>query len=75
MGGFQQAEDNGGKISEIWPPLVIPDYTPYVAQISDCDGVRFCRLEPAALHEAMTAPACPGCLRRTGGDDALPGWR
>src|SRR5690348_12842897 len=41
MGGFQQVfEDDGGKIvKKIWPPLVTPDYTPYVAQISDCDGV------------------------------------
>ena len=41
MGGFQQTfEDSGGKIvKKLWPPLVTPDYTPYVAQIADCDGV------------------------------------
>ena len=41
MGGFQQTfEDNGGKIlKKLWPPIVTPDYTPYLAQISDCDGV------------------------------------
>ena len=41
MGGFQQTfEDNGGKIvKKLWPPLVTPDYTPYLAQIADCDGV------------------------------------
>src|ERR1041385_1259103 len=41
MGGFQQTfEDNGGKIlKKIWPPLVTPDYTPFVAQIEGCDGV------------------------------------
>ena len=35
MGGFQQTfEDTGGKIlKKLWPPLVTPDYTPYVAQI------------------------------------------
>ena len=41
MGGFQQTfEEAGGKIvNKIWPPLVTPDYTPFVAQIGDCDGV------------------------------------
>jgi branched-chain amino acid transport system substrate-binding protein len=41
MGGFQQTfEDEGGKIiKKLWPPIVTPDYTPYLAQISDCDGV------------------------------------
>src|SRR5664280_1048487 len=41
MGGFQQTfEENGGKVvNKIWPPLVTPDYTPFVAQIADCDGV------------------------------------
>ena len=41
MGGFQETfEGAGGKIvSKIWPPLVTPDYTPFVAQIGDCDGV------------------------------------
>src|SRR4051812_32799341 len=40
-GGFQRAfEDNGGKIvKKLWPPLVTADYTPYVAQISNVDGV------------------------------------
>lgn len=41
MGGFQQVfEDNGGRvIKKLWPPIVTPDYTPYLAQISDCDVV------------------------------------
>ena len=41
MGGFQQTfEDNGGRIlKKLWPPIVTPDYTPYLAQIADCDGV------------------------------------
>src|SRR5436190_264595 len=40
MGGFQQVfEDNGGEIlQKIWPPLGTPDYTPYIAHLSDCDG-------------------------------------
>ena len=41
MGGFQQTfEDNGTRIlKKLWPPIVTPDYTPYLAQIADCDGV------------------------------------
>jgi len=41
MGGFQAAfqKDGGCVVNKLWPPLVTPDYTPYVAQISDCDGV------------------------------------
>ncbi|HUK10987.1 MAG TPA: ABC transporter substrate-binding protein [Stellaceae bacterium] len=40
-GGFQRVfEDNGGKITlKLWPPLVTADYTPYLAQIQDVDGV------------------------------------
>src|SRR5271169_3926175 len=35
MAGFQRVfEDNGGKVvKKLWPPLVTPDYTPYIAQI------------------------------------------
>ena len=35
MAGFQRVfEDDGGKvIKKLWPPLVTPDYTPYIAQI------------------------------------------
>ena len=38
---FQRVfEDTGGKIvKKLWPPLVTPDYTPYIAQIGDVDGV------------------------------------
>ncbi len=38
---FQRVfEDTGGKIvRKLWPPLVTPDYTPYIAQIGDVDGV------------------------------------
>ena len=57
IGGFQAAfqKDGGCVVNKLWPPLVTPDYTPYVAQISDCD-VRvpgLCRLESAALHEGL----------------------
>src|SRR3989441_6023855 len=41
MAGFQRVfEDNGGKIvKKLWPPLVTPDYTPYIAQLGNVDGV------------------------------------
>jgi len=41
MGGFQAsfAKDGGCVVKKLWPPLVTPDYTPYLAQIADCDGV------------------------------------
>jgi len=41
MSGFQRVfEDNGGKVvKKLWPPLVTPDYTPYIAQISNVDCV------------------------------------
>jgi branched-chain amino acid transport system substrate-binding protein len=41
MGGFQRVfEDDGGKVMQrLWPPLVTADYTPYLAQIQDVDGV------------------------------------
>ena len=41
MAGFQRVfEDNGGKVvKKLWPPLVTPDYTPYLAQLSNVDCV------------------------------------
>src|SRR5436190_20455390 len=41
MGGFQRAfTDNGGKVvNKLWPPIVTPDYTPYLAQLSGVDVV------------------------------------
>jgi len=41
MAGFQHVfEDDGGKVvKKLWPPLVTPDYTPYIAQLHDVDCV------------------------------------
>src|SRR5262245_10160857 len=41
MSGFQRVfEDNGGKVvKKVWPPLVTPDYTPFIAQIANVDCV------------------------------------
>src|SRR5689334_1611735 len=77
MGGFQQVfEDGGGKIlKKIWPPLVTPDYTPYVAQIDDCDGVAqgFAGSNPLRFMKAYAAAGLkyPVVAGETGGDDAL----
>jgi branched-chain amino acid transport system substrate-binding protein len=41
MGGFQWVfEDAGGRVkAKLWPPIVTPDYTPYLAQLSGVDAV------------------------------------
>jgi branched-chain amino acid transport system substrate-binding protein len=41
MSGFQRVfEDDGGKVvKKLWPPIVTPDYTPYIAQIGNVDCV------------------------------------
>src|SRR5204863_3212766 len=41
MAGFQRVfEDAGGRVvKKLWPPLVTPDYTPYIAQIGGADAV------------------------------------
>ncbi len=77
MGGFQRVfEDNGGKIlKKLWPPLVTPDYTPYVAQIADCDGVcqGFAGSNPLRFMKTYASAGLkfPVVTGETGGDDAL----
>ncbi len=77
MGGFQQTfEDNGGRIvNKIWPPLVTPDYTPFVAQIQDCDGVcqGFAGSNPLRFMKTYAAAGLkyPVVTGETGSDDAL----
>ncbi len=41
MSGFLRVfEDTGGRVvKKLWPPLVTPDYTPYIAQIGNVDCV------------------------------------
>ncbi len=41
MSGFQRVfEGDGGRVvKKLWPPLVTPDYTPYIAQIANVDCV------------------------------------
>jgi branched-chain amino acid transport system substrate-binding protein len=77
MGGFQAAfqQDGGCIANKLWPPLVTPDYTPYIAQISDCDGVcqGFAGSNPLRFMKAYANAGLkyPVVTGETGGDDAL----
>jgi branched-chain amino acid transport system substrate-binding protein len=77
MGGFQQTfEDNGGRIvNKLWPPIVTPDYTPFLAQIQDVDGVcqGFAGSNPLRFMKQYAAAGLkyPVVTGETGGDDAL----
>jgi branched-chain amino acid transport system substrate-binding protein len=77
MGGFQAAfqKDGGCVTNKLWPPLVTPDYTPYIAQIGDCDGVcqGFAGSNPLRFMKAYADAGLkyPVVTGWTGGDDAL----
>src|ERR1700689_1148119 len=77
IGGFQAAfeKDGGCLVNKLWPPLVTPDYTPYVAQIADCDGVcqGFAGSNPLRFMKAYASAGLkyPVVTGETGGDDAL----
>src|SRR5579872_6757144 len=77
MGGFQASlqKEGGCVVNKLWPPLVTPDYTPYVAQISDCDGVcqGFAGSNPLRFMKAYASAGLkyPVVTGETGGDDAL----
>jgi branched-chain amino acid transport system substrate-binding protein len=77
MGGFQSAfqKDGGCIVNKLWPPLVTPDYTPYVAQIADCDGVcqGFAGSNPLRFMKAYASAGLKYQVvsGETGGDDAL----
>ncbi len=77
MGGFQAAfeKDGGCVVKKLWPPLVTPDYTPYIAQISDCDGIcqGFAGSSPLRFMKQYASAGLkyPVCTGETGGDDAL----
>src|SRR5579884_1299373 len=77
MGGFQAAfqKDGGCIVNKLWPPLVTPDYTPYLAQIGDCDGVcqGFAGSNPLRFMKQYASAGLkyPVCTGETGGDDAL----
>ena len=77
MGGFQASfqKDGGCVVQKLWPPLVTPDYTPYVAQIADCDCVYqgFAGSNPLRFMKAYASAGLkyPVVTGETGGDDAL----
>jgi branched-chain amino acid transport system substrate-binding protein len=77
MGGFQASfQANGGcVVNKLWPPLVTPDYTPYVAQIADCDGVcqGFAGSNPLRFMKAYAGAGLkyPVVAGEAGADDFL----
>jgi branched-chain amino acid transport system substrate-binding protein len=77
MGGFQRVfEDAGGRVkAKLWPPIVTPDYTPYLAQLSDVDvivqglaGSNPLKFMKQYKDAGLTLPVIGG---ETAGDDAL----
>ena len=79
VGGFQKVfEDEGGRIvKKLWTPIATPDYTPYLAQISDIDGVwnGFAGSNPIKFNQQYAAFGFKDKYPRLGGwtayDDAL----
>ncbi len=79
MSGFQRVfEDNGGRVvKKLWPPLVTPDYTPYIAQISNVDCVfnGFAGSNPVKFMRAYADLGLKGRIPLLAGwtamDDAL----
>jgi branched-chain amino acid transport system substrate-binding protein len=77
MGGFQASfQANGGcVVNKLWPPLVTPDYTPYVAQVADCDGVcqGFAGSNPLRFMKAYASAGLkyPVVAGEAGADDFL----
>jgi len=79
MAGFQRVfEDNGGKVvKKLWPPLVTPDYTPFIAQIKDVDCVfnGFAGSNPVKFMRAYADLGLKGRIPLLSGwtalDDAL----
>lgn len=77
MGGFQRVfeKEGGHVVNKLWPPIVTPDYTPYLAQLSGVDVVvqGFAGSNPLRFmkqyHDAgLKLPVIGGS---TAGDDAL----
>ena len=77
MGGFQRVfEDAGGRVkAKLWLPIVTPDYTPYLAQLSDVDVIvqGFAGSNPLKFMKqykdaGLILPVIGG---ETAGDDAL----
>jgi branched-chain amino acid transport system substrate-binding protein len=79
MAGFQRVfEDYGGRVvKKLWPPLVTPDYTPYIAQIGNVDCVfnGFAGSNPVKFMRAYADLGLKGRIPLLAGwtamDDAL----
>src|SRR5581483_9797396 len=79
VSAFQRVyEDAGGKVvRKLWPPLVTPDYTPFIAQIGNVDGVfhGFAGSNPLKFMRAYADLGLKGKVPLlagwTGMDDAL----
>ncbi len=78
-GGFQRVfEDEGGRIvKKLWPPLNTADFTPFLAQIADVDGVwnGFAGSNPIKFNQQYAELGLKAKYPRLGGwtayDDAL----
>jgi branched-chain amino acid transport system substrate-binding protein len=85
-GGFQRVfEDDGGKVAKkVWPPVVTPDFLPFITQIRDYEGifnglgggnpVRFLQTYASlGLHQTMTGgwSLLDEPLLKSLGDEAL----
>jgi branched-chain amino acid transport system substrate-binding protein len=77
MGGFQRVFEGAGGhvVKKLWPPIVTPDYTPYIAQLTGVDAVvqGFAGSNPLKFMKqykdaGVTLPVLGG---GTAGDDAL----
>jgi branched-chain amino acid transport system substrate-binding protein len=77
MGGFQRVfEDEGGRVTKkLWPPIVTPDYTPYLVQLGGVDVIvqGFAGSNPLKFLKqykdaGLKLPLIGG---ETAGDDAL----
>ena len=77
MGGFQRVfEDDGGRVTKkLWPPIVTPDYTPYLVQLAGVDVIvqGFAGSNPLKFLKqykdaGLKLPLIGG---ETAGDDAL----
>jgi len=88
MGGFQRVfEDEGGRVvKKLWPPIVTPDYTPYLAQLTGIDAVvsGFAGSNPLKFmkqykDQGLTFPIVGGsvafddALLKSFGDEAIGG--
>src|SRR5262249_55587051 len=75
MAGFQRVfEESGGKIvKKLWPPLVTPDYTPYIAQIGNVDGVinGFAGSEPVKFLRGYADLGLKGRIPLLAGSTAM----